>query len=168
MYSAFLFALRLLIPGIVLAYVFAILASSCMPVADTTGEAQAIPRWEFWLIHASVPSAIWWQWTGGLQPITISDRVPIYRGCDLDFGLPDAWKIHCTHGSRIMSAIEIRTNWYFHFDWTVSTFYHCLFLRIAFWYTSSRMDFHFRNRHRSCHLANMCGPIDWEFAGRKS
>ena len=77
MYSAFLFALRLLIPGIVLAYVFAILASSCMPVADTTGEAQAIPRWEFWLIHASVPSAIWWQWTGGLQPITISDRVPI-------------------------------------------------------------------------------------------
>ena len=60
-----------------MAYVLAMLATSCMPVADTTGESQAIPRWEFWLLHASVPSAIWWQWTGGLQPITLSDRVPI-------------------------------------------------------------------------------------------
>ena len=77
MHSALLFALRLLVPGIMLAYVLAMLASSCMPIADTTGEAQAIPRWEFWLLHASFPSAIWWQWTGGLQPITIFDRVPI-------------------------------------------------------------------------------------------
>ncbi len=77
MHSALLFALRLLVPGIVLAYVLAMLAASCMPIADTTGAAQAIPRWEFWLLHASVPTAIWWQWTGGLQPITIFDRVPI-------------------------------------------------------------------------------------------
>lgn len=77
MVSALHFASRLLIPGFVLAYVLAMLASPCMPIADTAGEAQAIPRWEFWLLHASVPSAIGWQWTGGLQPITVSDRVPI-------------------------------------------------------------------------------------------
>ncbi len=77
MRSALLFALRLLIPAMVLAYVLVMLAASCLPVADSTGQAQAIPRWEYWLLYASVPSAIWWQWTGGLQPIVISDRIPI-------------------------------------------------------------------------------------------
>jgi len=47
MVSALHFASRLLIPGFVLAYVLAMLASPCMPIADTAGEAQAIPRWEF-------------------------------------------------------------------------------------------------------------------------
>ncbi len=61
----------------VLGYVVAMLASSCMPLADAVGAAQAVPRWEFWFLYASVPSAIWWQWTGGLQPITVSDRLPI-------------------------------------------------------------------------------------------
>jgi len=72
-----LFVVRLLTPALVLVYVLAMLASSCLPVADATGEVQAIPRWEYWLLHASVPSAIWWQWTGGLQPIVITDRIPI-------------------------------------------------------------------------------------------
>ena len=77
MRSALLFAIRLLIPGMVLGYLVAMLASSCMPLADAIGAAQAVPRWEFWFLYASVPSAIWWQWTGGLQPITVSDRLPI-------------------------------------------------------------------------------------------
>lgn len=77
MRSALLFAIRLLIPAMVLAYLLAMLASSCLPIADTIGQAQAIPRWEYWLLHASVPSAIWWQWTGGMQPVVISDRMPI-------------------------------------------------------------------------------------------
>lgn len=77
MRSAFLFAIRLLVPAIVLATVFAFLAASCMPLADAAGQAQAVPRWEYWLLHVSVPSAIWWQWTGGNLPVTISDRGPI-------------------------------------------------------------------------------------------
>ncbi len=77
MRSALLFAIRLLIPAMVLGYVVAMLASSCMPLADALGAPQAVPRWEFWFLHASVPSAIWWQWTGGLQPIIVSDRLPI-------------------------------------------------------------------------------------------
>ncbi len=77
MRSALLFAIRVLLPAFVLVYVLAMLAASCMPVSDPMGEAQAVPRWEYWLLHASVPSAIWWQWTGGLQPIHIADRVPV-------------------------------------------------------------------------------------------
>ncbi len=77
MRSALLFAIRVILPAFVLVYVLAMLASSCMPVSDPMGEAQAVPRWEYWLLHASVPSAIWWQWTGGLQPIHIADRVPV-------------------------------------------------------------------------------------------
>ena len=77
MRSALLFPIRFLSPAMVLGYVVAMLASSCMPLADALGAAQAVPRWEFWFLHASVPSAIWWQWTGGLQPITVFDRLPI-------------------------------------------------------------------------------------------
>ncbi len=74
---ALLFAVRLLVAAMVLAYVLTMLAAPCIPVADASGTVQAIPRWEYWLLHASVPSAIWWQWTGGLQPIAISDRFPL-------------------------------------------------------------------------------------------
>ncbi len=77
MRSALLFAIRLLIPAMVLGYVVVMLTSSCMPLADALGVAQSVPRWEFWFLYASVPSAIGWQWTGGLQPIAISDRLPI-------------------------------------------------------------------------------------------
>ena len=77
MRSALLFAIRLLVPAMVLAYVFAFLAAPCMPLADPAGQAMAIPRWEYWLLHVSVPSAIWWQWTGGNLPVVISDRIPV-------------------------------------------------------------------------------------------
>ncbi|MCY2985977.1 MAG: hypothetical protein NTY15_20300 [Planctomycetota bacterium] len=90
---ALLFAIRVLIPALVLVYVLAMLASSCMPVSDPMGEAQAVPRWEYWLLHASVPSAIWWQWTGGLQPIHIADRVPI-------LALAAVWLFACWWGGK--------------------------------------------------------------------
>ncbi len=99
MRSALLFALRLLIPAIVLAYVLAMLSSSCLPVADSTGQAQAIPRWEYWLLHASVPSAIWWQWTGGLQPIVIYDRIPIVL-------LAAAWVLGCWFAGKWISQFD--------------------------------------------------------------
>ncbi len=99
MRSALLFALRLLIPAMVLAYVLAMLSASCLPVADSTGQAQAIPRWEYWLLHASVPSAIWWQWTGGLQPIVIYDRLPILL-------LAAAWVLGCWWVGRLISQFD--------------------------------------------------------------
>ncbi len=96
---ALLFAVRLLIPAMVSAYVLAMLASSCLPVADATGEVQAIPRWEYWLLHASVPSAIWWQWTGGLQPIVISDRIPILIAAAL-------WILGCLWTGTFISRLD--------------------------------------------------------------
>ncbi|MEQ1828072.1 MAG: hypothetical protein ABL921_19075 [Pirellula sp.] len=50
----------------------------CMPLSDTTGEVVAVPRWEYWAIHASVPSALVWRWTGGLPSIAITDRLPVF------------------------------------------------------------------------------------------
>ena len=99
MRSALLFALRLLIPAIVLAYVLAMLSSSCLPISDATGQAQSIPRWEYWLLHASVPSAIWWQWTGGLQPVVISDRMPILI-------LAVAWLSECWLVGKLISQLD--------------------------------------------------------------
>ncbi|HUP81571.1 MAG TPA: hypothetical protein VM260_23675, partial [Pirellula sp.] len=99
MRSALLFVIRLLIPGIVLAYVLAMLASSCMPLSDSTGEAIAISRWEFWLLHVSVPSAIWWQWTGGFQPITIFDRAPILLAAMI-------WMLVCWLIGRLISRTD--------------------------------------------------------------
>ena len=99
MRPALLFALRLLIPAIVLAYVLAMLSSSCLPISDATGQAQAIPRWEYWLLHASVPSAIWWQWTGGLQPVVISDRMPILI-------LAVAWLSECWLVGKLISQLD--------------------------------------------------------------
>ncbi len=96
---ALLFAVRLLIPAMVMAYVLAMLASSCLPVADATGEVQAIPRWEYWLLHASVPSAIWWQWTGGLQPVVIADRIPILV-------LASIWMMGCLWAGTIISRFD--------------------------------------------------------------
>ena len=103
MSSALLFAIRLLCPAMVLGYVVAMLASSCMPLADAVGAAQAVPRWEFWFLYASVPSAIWWQWTGGLQPITVSDRLPI-------LGAATLWLLACGWiGKRILRFDPVET-----------------------------------------------------------
>ena len=105
---ALLFAIRLLISAIVLAYVLAMLSASCLPVADPGGQVQAIPRWEYWLLHVSMPSAIWWQWTGGLQPIVVSDRLPI-------LGLSSLWIAGCYWVGRTVARLDplaIRLNRY--------------------------------------------------------
>jgi hypothetical protein len=80
MRSVLHFAIHTLFPATLLLYILGMLAIPCMPVPDAHGQAQAVPRWEFWTIHMAYPSAIWWQWTGGLQPISILDRVPIFLG----------------------------------------------------------------------------------------
>ena len=103
MRSALLFANKVFLPALVLVYVLAMLASSCMPLSDTMGEAQAIPRWEFWLLHASAPSAIWWQWTGGLQPIVIVDRIPILT-------LAVAWLSACWVVGNQISKFDLVSN----------------------------------------------------------
>ena len=100
MRSALLFAIRLLISAIVLTYILAMLAASCLPVADATGQVQAIPRWEYWLLHASVPSAIWWQWTGGLQSIVMFDRIPI-------LGLAAVWILLCYWIGSCISKLDV-------------------------------------------------------------
>lgn len=64
----------------VVGYILFMLATECMPVADTDRVVHAIPRWEFWLIQASFPDILWMQWTGGNQPVSIADRVPILLG----------------------------------------------------------------------------------------
>jgi hypothetical protein len=103
MRSALLFAIRLLVPAIVLVYVLAFLAASSMPLADAAGRAQAVPRWEYWLLHISVPSAIWWQWSGGNLPVTISDRLPILVAAAI-------W-VSCCHviGNQISRCDPIRS-----------------------------------------------------------
>jgi hypothetical protein len=67
------------------------LAVPCMPVNDAAGNVIGIPRWEYWIIHVSVPSNIWWRWTGGLQPIEILDRLPIMGTAAAWLGL--SWAI---------------------------------------------------------------------------
>ena len=103
MRSALLFANRVLLPAFVLVYVLAMLAASCMPLSDTMGEAQAVPRWEYWLLYASVPSAIWWQWTGGLQPVYFVDRIPI-------FALSLAWITACWSLGTQISTLDPVSN----------------------------------------------------------
>lgn len=61
-------------------YMLYMLATECMPVADTDRVVHAIPRWEFWLIQASFPDILWMQWTGGGLPLSIADRFPILFG----------------------------------------------------------------------------------------
>ena len=83
-----------------------------------------------------------------------------YRGCDLAVGLPDAWQFDCTPGCSFMSVIEIRTNRYFHFGWSVRTFCPCLSSRFAFWHTFSRMAIRVGNHHCNCSLAILRMLID--------
>jgi hypothetical protein len=72
---------------VAMAYLVWMLGVPCMPVADTLGQVIAIPRWEFWLIHVSAPSAIVWQWTAGFQPVEFADRLPVFL-------MVGVWLIH--------------------------------------------------------------------------
>ena len=54
---------------------------------------------EFWLLHVSVPSAIWWQWTGGLQPVTMADRVPILLAAMI-------WLLVCWRIGRLIARTD--------------------------------------------------------------
>lgn len=88
MQSTFLFAFRSIAPFLVLCYVLGMLAVPCLPMTDAMEQPIAVSRLEFWLIHVSVPSAIWWRWTDGFQPIWFTDRLPV-------FVLASAWVITC-------------------------------------------------------------------------
>jgi hypothetical protein len=88
MQSTFLFAFRSIAPFLVLCYVLGMLAVPCLPMTDAMEQPIAVSRLEFWLIHVSVPSAIWWRWTDGFQPICFTDRLPV-------FVLASAWVIAC-------------------------------------------------------------------------
>ena len=78
MQAPLLFAFRTIAPFSVLCYVVFMLAVPCLPFTDTMNQPMAVPRWEYWLIHVSVPSTIWWRWTGGLQSVCVSDRLPVF------------------------------------------------------------------------------------------
>ena len=99
MRSILLFAIRLLATAMVFAYVFAYLAAPCMPLADPSGQAQAIPRWEYWLLHVSVPTAIWWQWSGGNLPVTMLDRLPILLAATI-------WIVSCLFIGSLLSRLD--------------------------------------------------------------
>ena len=80
-------------------YVLVMLAIPCMPVADTMGAAQAVPRWEYWMLHAAMPSAIWWQWTGELQAIQLWDRLPVAL-------LAAAWFAACNLAGSLLFSLD--------------------------------------------------------------
>jgi len=88
MQSTFLFAFRSIAPLLVVCYALGMLAVPCLPLTDAMEQPVAVSRLEFWLIHVSVPSAIWWRWTNGFQPICFTDRLPV-------FALASAWVIAC-------------------------------------------------------------------------
>lgn len=88
MQSTFLFAFRWIAPLLVVCYVLGMLAVPCLPMTDAMEQPIAVSRLEFWLIHVSVPSAIWWRWTDGFQPLCFTDRLPV-------FAIASAWLIAC-------------------------------------------------------------------------
>lgn len=58
-------------------YMAWMLCVPAVPVTDASEQLVAVPRWEYWLLQASAPSSLAWHWTGGFNPVMISDRVPI-------------------------------------------------------------------------------------------
>ena len=58
-------------------YMAWMLCVPALPVTDASGQLVAVPRWEYWLLQASAPSSLVWHWTGGFNPVMISDRVPV-------------------------------------------------------------------------------------------
>lgn len=49
-----------------------------MPVVDAHGELLTISRLEYWVLHVADPGTIWWRWTGGMKPVSVLDRAPIF------------------------------------------------------------------------------------------
>jgi len=58
-------------------YMAWMLCVPALPVTDASEQLVAVPRWEYWLLQASAPSSLAWHWTGGFNPVMISDRVPV-------------------------------------------------------------------------------------------
>lgn len=59
-------------------YMAWMLCVPALPVTDASEQLVAVPRWEYWLLQASAPSSLAWHWTGGFNPVMISDRVPVF------------------------------------------------------------------------------------------
>jgi hypothetical protein len=129
---ALLFATRVLAPLLSLCYLVAMLLVPCMPLADVSEQPIAVPRWEYWMIHAAVPSTLWWRWTGGLQDVWISDRIPVFSAASV--WLVSAWGLgrllllcdpvdsKLTHGKRIVIAVlvghsALSSIAFVHFSW---------------------------------------------------
>ncbi len=58
-------------------YMAWMLCVPALPVTDASEQLVAVPRWEYWLLQASAPSSLAWHWTGGFNPVMISDRTPV-------------------------------------------------------------------------------------------
>lgn len=58
-------------------YMAWMLCVPALPVTDASEQLVAVPRWEYWLLQASAPSSLAWHWTGGFNPVVISDRAPV-------------------------------------------------------------------------------------------
>ncbi|MFY7877204.1 MAG: hypothetical protein ACOVQM_17245, partial [Pirellula sp.] len=59
-------------------YMAWMLCVPALPVTDASEQLVAVPRWEYWLLQASALSSLAWHWTGGFNPVTISDRAPVF------------------------------------------------------------------------------------------